>query len=278
MLDLRRAIRSEAGDYPVYVPTHGDSESDRRSDKARDNALASMTRLFTPGADELETVDAGILCASQECVRVAHLFNESKSVFKASVLAIRRYQKDSDQMQSTIYRLIRDEVTEKGYRTELLRDAMSVVGIASLDLRKCYAQIRIMPPELDVFSWTWAANHSRIKTITLDEAVEMATNLPGDAASSAALDLLSKCSADQLFAKRSKLAPQLRANYAYFEGGQVIRKSCPVSGIVIAQQEQLPRMCWRDRPEKDERRSPVRRSVIEDAPFIKALELHRYVR
>lgn len=201
--------------------------------------------------------------------------NAAKAAFKDAVMAIRNFQKETDASVSRISKLIRDEVTEKGYRTEALKKAMGTAGIGSLDLKRCYAQIRIMPPALDVFSWTWATNHARIKKVTLQEAIEMAKKLPGQGASQTAVDLLNKCNPGEILVKKSTLPNQLRANYAYLEDGSIVRKSCPISGVVIAQQKNLPRKFWRDNP-GDQRRRPAQESGIEEEPLILALDLYRY--
>ena len=273
-LTLSGAVRSDRESYPVYIPTFGMEDSDKESNEAREAAIKSMTQLFV--ADEGEHVpEAGIVCASPETVAAVEQLNAAKAAFKDAVMAIRNFQKETDASVSRISKLIRDEVTEKGYRTEALKKAMGTAGIGSLDLKRCYAQIRIMPPALDVFSWTWATNHARIKKVTLQEAIEMAKKLPGQGASQTAVDLLNKCNPGEVLVKKSTLPNQLRANYAYLEDGSIVRKSCPISGVVIAQQKNLPRKFWRDNP-GDQRRRPAQESGIEEEPLILALDLYRY--
>ena len=274
-LTLSGAVRSDRESYPVYIPTFGMEDKDKESNEAREAAIKSMTQLFV--ADESEYVpEAGIVCASPETVAAVEQLNAAKAAFKEAVMAIRNFQKETDASVSRISKLIRDEVTEKGYRTETLKKAMGTVGIGSLDLKRCYAQIRIMPPALDVFSWTWATNHARIKKVTLQEAIEMAKKL-SDGTAQTAVDLLNKCDPGEILVKKSTLPNQLRANYAYLEEGNIVRKSCPISGIVIAQQKNLPRKFWRDNP-GDQRRRPAQESGIEEEPLILALDLYRYAK
>lgn len=273
-LTLSSAVSSDRERYPVYIPTFG--MEDKESNEAREAAIKSMTQLFV--ADEGECApEAGIVCASPETVAATEQLNAAKAAFKDAVMAIRNFQKETDASVSKISKLIRDEVTEKGYRTEALQNAMGTAGIGSLDLKRCYAQIRIMPPALDVFSWTWATNHARIKKVTLQEAIEMAKKIPGQGASQIAVDLLNKCNPGEILVKKATLPNQLRANYAYLEDGGTVRKSCPISGIVIAQQKNLPRKFWRVNP-GDQRRRPAQESVIEEEPLILALDLYRYAK
>jgi hypothetical protein len=275
-LSVSDAVRSDRENYPVFIPTFGMDEKDKESNKAREAAIKSMTQLFVLNDGDY-VPDSGIVCASPATVAAVEKLNTAKIAFKGAVIAIRNFQKETDASVSRISKLIRDEVTEKGYRTKALKKAMGTAGIESLDLKRCYAQIRIMPPELDVFSWTWATNHTRIKKVTLQEAIEMAKKLPGKETSETAVDLLNKCNPGEILVKKSTLPNQLRANYAYLKDGRIVRKSSPISGIVIAQQKNLPRKFWRDNP-GDQRRRPAQESGIENAPLIIALNLYRYTR
>jgi hypothetical protein len=277
-LALKEAVHSDSAEYPVFVPTHGVNEEDKVSQAAREAAMDSMTQLFILRKEE-HLPNAGILCASADTVSAVSDLNASKLAFKKAVMAIRNFQKDQDGALSRVSKLINDEILEKGYRTKSLKKAMGTAGISSLDLKRCYAQIRIMPPALDVFSWTWATQHARIKKISLSEAIEMAKKLPEKEASETALALLRQSSPGEMLVRKVPLPNQLRANYAYKEDGFTIRKSCPISGIVIAQQKNMPRKLWRDNPGSttDLPRLP-RESSIEQEVFIKVLDLHRYAR
>lgn len=262
---------------PVYVPTHGESEKDRQSLQARRTASESITQLH--GAGE-RALTAGILCSSPATVESVSVLNDCKERFKDSVMAIKACYAQSAPA-SRIAKLIQNEVTEKGYRSEALVSAMEISGTKGLDLKRCYAHVRIMPPNLDIFSWTWTIKHSRIIRITVGEALEMVDNLPvsDTGAADVARSLLAAFHKDECLARRAPLPNQLRANYAYQVDGETVRNSCPISGVVIAQQTNLPRYLWRDNPGEGKDRDPriARASGIEPEPFIKVLGLHRYV-
>lgn len=276
-LVVRDAIRNDQDRYPVYVPTFGFTEADKTSNDAREAAIKSMTQLYILDEDE-RVPEAGIVCASPDTVIAVDQLNAAKSAFKDAVMAIRKFQKETDAAVSRISKLIRDKVTEDGFRSAALKKAMSTVGISALDLKRCYANVRVMPPDLDVFSWTWATNHTRTQKVTVEQAMDMAKKLP-DNKSEVALDLLGHCSPGEVLVRRVRLANQLRANYAYKEDGNVIRKSCPISGVVIAQQERMPRMLWRDNPgDHDKLERLPRESGIEQNAFILSLDLYRYAK
>ena len=278
-IKVKAAIHASGSDFPIYVPQYSVDKDAQMSEPAREAALKSITQLFHTREGEF-MAEAGVLCASPETVKVIEQLNVAKGKFKDAIKDIRLYQKDTDIAVAKFDKLIRDEITEKGLRSNTLNDAMGTAGIRSLDLKRCYAQIRIMPKRLDVFSWTWAKTHSRIKKVSIKEAMAMARALTGDRARDTAIDILSQCPSNETLVRKIGLPPQLRANYAYKEDDSIIRKSCPVSGIVIAQQVTLPRMFWREKPVKtddDSDRLP-RISTIENESFVTSLHLHRYVK
>lgn len=275
-LEVKAAIREDAGKYPIYIPTYGKDEKAHTSNEAREAAIKSIIQLFV--LDDTESVPgAGIVCASPKTVESVDSLNKAKKAFKKAVMAIRNFQKEKDVAVSRINKLIRDEILEKGFRNEALKQAMATVRISSLDLKRCYSRIRIMPAELDVFSWTWTTNHSRLKKFAVTEAIEMAKKLPNKEESEVALALLSSCGPGETLVKKVKLSNQLRANYAYFEDGEITRKSGPISGVVIAQQQNMPRKKWRSDPGENSNRVS-RESSINESIFIKALGLHRYAK
>ncbi|MAM88297.1 MAG: hypothetical protein CME36_13415 [unclassified Hahellaceae] len=280
-LTLEAAVRADKDEYPVYIPTFGTSEDEHMSQAAREAAIDAMTQLYMREENE-PLVGEGILCASSDTVEAAEKLNAAKLAFKAAVMAVRNYGTSKGAPVDRVTKLINDEVLEKGYRTEALKKAMGTAGISALDLKRCYAQIRIMPPHLDVFSWTWATNHTRIKKISVEDALEMARSLPESqrAAAATAEALLATCRPGEMLVKKVPLRNQLRANYAYREDDRIVRKACPISGVVIAQQKIMPRKLWRDDPATLESETPrlPRVSGIANEPFIQALDLYRYAR
>jgi len=275
------AVSDDKGEYPVYMPKHGSREADKFAVSARKVAIESMTQYFVMGEGESIT-DAGILCASGSTVEVIEHLNSGKENFKQAIMDIREFGKSKEVPVTRITQLIRDEVVDKGYRTKELKKALGTVGIKSLNLRRCYAKIRILPPGLEVFSWTWATGHSRIKKVTREEALALVDHLPHTKreAAETARALLAKCSPGDTFARKTFLENQLRANYSYRENGVKHQRSCTISGVIIAQQDYLPRYVWRDNPANLEVKPPKleRVSGIEPKPFIQVLGLHHYAR
>ena len=278
-IKVKAAIHAAGDDLPVYVPTCSSDKEEQHSVAAREAALKSITQLFHLREDEY-LAEAGVLCASPKTVATIEQLNKAKDDFKKAVSDIRAHKIDKDIATAKIDKLISDEMEEKGKREGAIKDAMTTAGIGSLNLKRCYAKIRIMPEHLDVFSWTWATTHSRSKQVTIEEAMKLARSLKKDVTRDIAIDILSQCSPDEILLRKISLPNQLRANYAYKDNGILTRKSCPVSGIVIAQQTNLPRMVWRENPAITgvEVEKLERLSTIEHTALVDSLHLYRYVR
>jgi hypothetical protein len=252
--------------YEVFIPTFDTDDTRRRSLAARQQTVTESTGLTIDDAVDRE-FGAGLICASKAVVSAVDAMNKAKSDFKETVMEIRALASGQPSLS----------------RDKYLKQAMKSAGIQTLHLRECYRQIRIMPPNLDVFSWTWATSHTRIQKLSFDKAILLAEGLRDrdEMLADMAIDILHKrCSPDEVLARRVPLPNQLRANYAYREDGELIRNSCPLSGVVIAQQKTLPRLVWRPNPvwsESHPARLP-RESIMEKAPLIEVLDLYRYIR
>jgi hypothetical protein len=279
-VSVASAIESDhlAG-YPAYVPTYGDSESEHTCREARLVAIRSMTRL-TIQPDSHRSLNAGILCSSPDTVLAVHAYNDAKDAFKQAVQEIRHCQSKSSVDASRISRLIENEISDKGYRNGPVSRAMNTLRISDLDLKRCYTRIRIMPPNLEVFSWSWTTKHARIIKMSHQEALKMAAEWPDQRVSAIAVDVITRrCDPQAPLARKIPLPNQLRANYAYLSQGEIVRASTPISGVVIAQQNVLPRRLWRPDPGISGNDAPriTRRSSLEAQPVVEALKLYRYV-
>ena len=253
-------------DFEVYVPPFSGTENERYSAQARKQAIVDAVGLTIDDTQSRKCY-AGIVCASDETVSIVEQLNETKAHFKETILKIRNLASGKP----------------VGSRETVLKKALKSAGIQTLDLRECYRQIRVMPPQLESMSWTWATSHARIQKLTFDEAVAMAEGLRDrdEELAETALDILRRrCAPDELLVRRITLPNQLRANYSFLENEEVRRKSCPISGVVVAQQKTLPRMAWRENP-VSRNEVPIRlqrESRIEPEPIIQSLSIHRYVR
>lgn len=273
---LKSILKTDLSEYPIYIPTFTEDEKMRSGLDAQTRAIQSITQMFM---EDVIAMTTGVMCLPEEAIREVEYFNNLKNQFKEAVISIRKHHKDNSLPEPRIQRIIENEVVIRGYRTPDLAIAMKNIGIGSLDLKRCYASIRVMPPGLDSVSWTWASKHSRVLKITVSEAMAMADQLQNEEAKLQAQRLLSTMNAQEFLARRIPLKNQARINFTYYENGEYKRQSSPISGVLIVHGQQLPkRMAWRDEPKPDEERPRLpRTSNIEATPFIQSLKLHRYV-
>lgn len=274
----QNAMNADQDEYEVVVKNTELEEQKCSQENARNNAIVSILEIYKGPKSE---IDAGMLCASEKTVQAIQELNNAKQNFKAAVMAIReQYETKSKLPGKHISALLKAQYAEHGFRTDILQKAMSTARIGELDLKRCYTEIRIMPENLDVFCWTWATKHSRLKKISLQDARKKVEEY--FKTNSNALDInlnhLSQCHDSEILVERVKLKNQLRANYAYLLDGEMIRSSCPISGLVIVQNKAVPRHVWRDNPALTGLEIPQvdRVSKIDSQPLIPQLGLYRY--
>lgn len=274
------AMKADQAEYTVFVPNYGTSDKDALSDAAREEAIVSICQIYKAAEP---AKNAGLVCASEETVECIRALNSAKKTFKASVMAIRKaLEKEPKIPGKHISSLITEKIrSEHGFRTDEMHQAMRTTETSELDLKKCYAEIRIMPKDLDVFCWTWATRHSRLRQVSLND-VEKKIELyfqGNDDAIEINKRFLNNCRPGEILVEKTKLKNQLRANYGYKVNNEIVRDSCPISGMVIVQGKQLPRYVWRDDPDITGIKTPQvsRLSTIEAKPLIEKLGIYRYV-
>ena len=271
---VQTAIERDAMHCARFIPTFGTTQDQHTSIDALKAASHSLTRLYLEREAECPT-QYGLICASPNTIEHIEALNLAKSTFKKVILEIRAVKKSRDAASASIQKLIEQEVTDKGFRTPQLTEAMHNRRLTGLDLKRCYAKIRVLPPDLEMLSWTWATNHYRSQKLTREKAIALAEKLPTTSRQTA-LDKLKQAGSNEEFVRKVPLPNQLRCNYATLDGE---RASTPVSGVLIAQQSSLPlRMKWRDDPGEQEAQQVARRTSLEPKMYIKALRLYRYAR
>lgn len=275
---VERCDGQHCAEYPVYAPTFSTLESERHSLPARRAAIDSICQLFlrSRGVSEVPFLQTALLCGSNELIDSIHQLNLAKIEFQAVIAEIRSLEKRKGMHADQITDNVLQAFAREGYRSSAMQEAFTREGIGALNLQKCFAKINVLEPNVDVFSWTWATNHSRTKKVTHAEAVKLVYSLNESHAKLAEMAFaeLAKDDSNTLYVSRVKQPNQLRANYAFKLEREVIRKSCAVSGVVVLNQKNMPRKHWREDPRDAPRLQ--RNSSIEDEPFIGILNLYRY--
>lgn len=242
--------RDSDSPYPVYAPTIRDLSSGQHGFNERIALANSLKDVFTTRKEDISVI-SGLICASPRTVQKITELNAAKTALKKVIAAIK--EQDSDGPDSLI--------TQRGSQ---LRLAMKEVGFAAVDLKRVYAQVRILEPGLHRVSWTWARNHlthKRISRIEMERRIDQLRDT-NPAAATELENAVAKVGGAKLTEKFS-LPPQLRANCSYGAKGQLTLRSYPVSGVLIAQQKSLPRVQWRELDDLTDReaRKPPKEST-----------------
>ncbi len=266
--EFRSAILADKN-LPCFLPGfHGDSI------QARSHAIPAMTRNFYLDENEEEQL-AGLVCATADTVDAVARLNHVKDQFQQAVATVREL---GGSKKTAIDKLVDRALHREGRRTEALERALSRLHLHRLDLLRCYAHIRVLPPKLESISWTWATRHSSIKLIELVEAEAMANALPVPATRSAVLHALSQLKPGEKLAMKKSLPNTLRANIVFWEEGIRKRKAINVSGILLSQDLNLPKhVIWRDDPGESPLRLERSDVAIQKLAYIPALNLYRYI-
>jgi hypothetical protein len=231
--------RTQGEKYAVYAPNICDLPAGKHGFEERIALANSIKDVFTTRKADTDSL-TGILCSSPNTVAKIEALNAAKNQIKDVVTAIKRQDRLLDSTTGEI-------AADLGFRTSELRKAMKEVGFAAVDLKRVYAQIRILEPKVHRVSWTWARKHVTYKKLsrkTLDQRIEEleATNPIAAREAANALSGMSKSN----FTERCNLPPQLRINYSFGVKGALKLKASPVSGVLILQQNDLPSVRWRD--------------------------------
>lgn len=256
-------------ELPIYLPGHDEVST------ARKVAVQTMTRNFFLPPGETE-IPSGIVCSSEKTLESATQLNQRKDDLQVAITEVREI---GGAKKTSLDKLVDRALHREGRRTDELDLALGRMKLRRLDLLRCYAHIRILPPELESVSWTWATKHSSIKLIDLKEAEKMAEALPVASTRNAVLMALGGLKPGEKLALRKSLPNALRANIVWWEDKTRKRKAINVSGIMLSPSTRLPKHClWRDDPGETPPSRLERSDVaLEKEPYIKALKIYRYM-
>jgi hypothetical protein len=221
---------------------------------------------------------SGVVCCSPATIQEAMKLNSKKEAFQATIKSIREC---TNGKKTRIDKLIDRVLQQEGIRTKELEIALNRANLNRLDILRCYAKIRVMPKNLQSISWTWARTHSVIDPISREDAIKEAHALQNPETRDIVLSLLARLPPGEMLAYKKELPNQLRANLVWKEDGCIKRKAVTISGVVLSQDEILPKHVWRDDPGELDSDAPLGRlkrldARIDPEPYIKALHLHLY--
>ena len=251
--------------FPCYAPHFSENEAERSVAAARRPLVDAVCRLTYEG-DERPPVMPGILCGSTETLEAVERLNALKAAFKAAVQRARANFPPGDQIE----KLVRTGYNIGGadhQNTRLLDDM--------LDLKRCYANFRVLPMSTDRFSWTWAPYHPNMKRISRAQTLKLLEEIDDEATRIACLKAMGEISDAFFVQKRRDSQPQLRANYRYWENGAPARSSATISGAVFIPRHELPeRIRW---VKETTPHFAPRPQKIESMPYFMKLGIFRYL-
>lgn len=244
------------------------------SAEVRIHSVPTMIRNFYLDEDQTEQL-TGLICASVDTLEAVVVMNKAKDHFQQAISVVREL---GGSKKTSLDKLVDRALHREGRRTSELDLALSRLHLHRLDLLRCYAHIRVLPPKLESISWTWATRHSSIKLIDLEEAETMANALPVPGTRHAVLHALSQLKPGEKLAMKKSLPNTLRANIVFWEEGIRKRKAINVSGILLSPDLNLPKhILWRDDPGESPLRLERSDVSIQKIPYIPALNLYRYI-
>ncbi|MAY37863.1 hypothetical protein [Spongiibacter sp.] len=216
--------------YEVFAPL----PSGQRGLEARVALAKSIKNVFGALQDDGSEPLSGLVCASPETIAAVVELNSAKEELKSAVAHIKKTEEAGH--------------GSAGFRPVELQRVMKEVGFAATDLKRVYANIRILEAGVHRVSWTWAVNHRTYKPISPDVLERRLAGLEQENPSAAELarDRLSKAK-DPRPATLYSLPDQLRVNYSFGEKGSRVNKGYPVSGVLVVPQKSLPIVKWVDR-------------------------------
>jgi hypothetical protein len=251
-----------ADQLPFVLP------ADERND--RSTAIKSFSQIFY--SEKEKPAIAGLLCASKATIFAATEVNIIKAEFKDIIKTIR---KNGQSSKTRIDKLINSAMHKQEGRHEDVSLALKRSNIADANLMRCYANIRVLPANVESLSWSWTSKHSAIQKMSVDEARKVAKEIQVQKTREIVTDMLDKLDQGTFLAHKKPLPNALRANIVYHDNNERKRKVINVSGVVLCPGPTLPRYIWRDDPVEN-KRVPRCDSTIEPYPYIKSLRLHLY--
>jgi hypothetical protein len=225
--------------YPCFAPL----PSGQHDREARIALANSIKDVFDAIPSEGQKLPSGLLCASPECVAAITELNSAKTALQAAV--------------ATIKASGRDDRENANQRVLELKRAMKEVGFAAADLKRVYAKIRILEPDVFRVGWTWGVNHRTYKPIDKEALERRLLGLEKDNPAAAEL---ARTRLSRFYKPRPAtlftLPDQLRVNYGHLVDGERKNKALPVSGVVVVQQKTLPKIKWGDRDSHKTQENP----------------------
>lgn len=210
---------------------------------------------------------SGLICASPQLIVAIQDLNSAKNRFKATIKGIRTSKKKFN-------------FEGKLKEDPEFKEVMYKKGLSRIDLMACYRQIRVLPPNVQAVSWSWALQAASVEKIRVSDLIDrLCSGTYGQ--DDYMLNSLANMNPNDFIVERKKKSPQLKVNIKIVgnedsDSDGWFSSAC--SGVMVIQEHALPNpagIIWRDEKDSVKRGSRCK-SVFEDDPFIRDTKLYLY--
>ena len=260
LVEANRVI--SANDLPIWLPEP--FEQDRKL------ATDAITECWYQ--DEKIFPPTGLICVSPEHSEIIDAANTCKKKFKDQIVL---FKGASTKKKTNLVSMI-ESVGKTGGRNAKVAEAMQVLRISRLNLLWCYRRILVLPKNLDSVSWTWSTSSKSIDKISYSEALKLVEKEITDEDTQDLINEILRTYQSRQLVRVKKVAPHLRANIAFDEGGERTRKMVTTPTVIISPDATLPRIRWPDKDVKNTRLSRID-IKLNPEPIVKALGIYTYI-
>jgi hypothetical protein len=243
--------------------------------KTRQAIVHHISKLWYQVDDRLRY--PGLIACSPNTITLLQALNNRKAQFERLMVKLR---KDIRAPGAKLAQLLR--VTD-GKRDEDINQLLKDVGMKGINLSLCYRRFQQLPDTIQSVSWTWSLRSRSIKTIGVQEAMGIARKkFAGMEVLDSIVARLNLLDPGDPLAIVKPVQPILKANIVFQDiAGRTVRKQITAHSplFYLDNGKNLPRKKWPGLPDEDHMPARLRREqrFLEDTPYIKALNLYRYL-
>ena len=219
----------------------------------------------------------GLLACSPNTITLLQALNHQKAQFERLMVRLR---KDVKAPGAKLAQLLG---AADGKRDEDINRLLEDVGMKGINLTLCYRRFQQLPDTIESVSWTWSLHSRAIKTVSVQDALDLADKkFSGTEILDSMVARLQLLDSSASLAIVKSVQPALKANIVFKDiAGRTVRKQITAHSplFYLDNGKGLPRKKWPGLP--DDYRLPARLSrgtrFLEDTPYIKVLNLYRYL-
>lgn len=225
----------------------------------------------------------GLIACSEHTLALLQTLNEQKARLEHRVVGLRKTFKAPTATLAQLLSLA------TGKSTEEVAFALNTADMNNINLSFCYRKVQQLPHSIQSVSWTWSRHSRSIKSLTVLQSTELANDtLSGKATQQSALDQLERLPLDTPLAIVRPVQTALKANITFSDTeSRTVRKLITAHSplLMLDTGDALPRKHWPGYPQENDspdtpntpRRLSRQQRYLEHTPYIRALNLYRYL-